>query len=166
MSVADDRLKVLSISKLSQRRPETSYDKPCDHRRPRGRGMIGSWVIYCRHRGQVGSSVVAVLVVASLWIYLNATVYAIVNDRLSPSEVAIIPDMGHDGWVNDVTLSNIHQRSLFTSRFHLYKNTKESMETPLECISDLLQNQDTCPLIKNNAALDCFVSRCLYVCHK
>ena len=38
--------------------------------------------------------------------------------------------MGHDGWANVITLSNIHERSLFTSRFHLYKNTKVSMETP------------------------------------
>ena len=40
----------------------------------------------------------------------------------------------------DVTLSNIDERSLFTSRFHLYKNTKLSIETPQECILDLLQN--------------------------
>ena len=59
----------------------------------------------------------------------GATLYAIVNDRLSALELAITPDMGHDGWANDVTLSNIHERSLFTSRFHLYKNTKVSMET-------------------------------------
>ena len=55
---------------------------------------------------------------------------AIVNDRLSALELAITPIMGHDGWANDVTLSNSHERSLFTSRFHLYKNTKVSMETP------------------------------------
>ena len=60
----------------------------------------------------------------------GATVYAIVNDRLSALEIAITPDMGHDGWANDVTLSNIHHRSLFTSHFHLYKNTKVSTETP------------------------------------
>ena len=35
--------------------------------------------------------------------------------------------MGHGGWVNDIMLSNIHERSLLTSRFHLYKNTKVSM---------------------------------------
>ena len=58
----------------------------------------------------------------------GATVYAIVNDRLSALEVAITPDMGHDGWATDVTLSKIHDRSLFTSLFHLYKNTKVSME--------------------------------------
>ena len=55
---------------------------------------------------------------------------AIVNDRLSALELAITPDMGHDGWANDVTLSNIHERSLFTSCFHLYTNTKVNMETP------------------------------------
>ena len=55
---------------------------------------------------------------------------AIVNDRLGALELAITPDMGHDGWANVVTLSNIHERSLSTSRFHLYKNTKVSMETP------------------------------------
>ena len=60
----------------------------------------------------------------------GATVYAIVNDRLSALELAITPAIGHDGWANDVTLSNIHERSLFTSRFLLYKNTKVSMETP------------------------------------
>ena len=70
----------------------------------------------------------------------GATIYAIVNDRLSVLELAITPDMGHDGWANDVTLSNIHERSLFTSRFHLYKKTKGSMETQQERISDLLQN--------------------------
>ena len=47
---------------------------------------------------------------------------AIVNDQLSALELAITLNMGHDGWANDVTLSNIHERSLFTSRFHLYKN--------------------------------------------
>ena len=61
----------------------------------------------------------------------GATVYAIVNNRLSALKLAITPDMGHDGWANDVTLSNIHECSLFTSRFHLYKNTKVSMETRL-----------------------------------
>ena len=50
----------------------------------------------------------------------------IVNDQLSAS--AITPDMGHDGWANVVTLSNIHERSSFTSRFHLYKNTKVCMK--------------------------------------
>ena len=60
----------------------------------------------------------------------GATVYAIINDRLSPLELAITPDMGHDVWAKDITLRNIHERSLFTSRFHLYKNTKVSMETP------------------------------------
>ena len=55
---------------------------------------------------------------------------AIVNDRLSASELTITPDMGHDGWANDVKLSNIHERPLFTSRFHSYKNTKVRMETP------------------------------------
>ena len=47
----------------------------------------------------------------------DATVYAIVNDRLSSLEIDITPDIGNDGWANDVTLSNIHARSLFTSRF-------------------------------------------------
>ena len=55
---------------------------------------------------------------------------AIVNDRLSALELALTPDMGHDGWANVVTLSNIHGCSLFTSHFHLYKNTNASMETP------------------------------------
>ena len=59
-----------------------------------------------------------------------ATFYAIVNDRLSALEIAITPNMSHDGWANVVTLSNIHERSLFTSRLHLYKNTEVSMETP------------------------------------
>ena len=54
----------------------------------------------------------------------GATVYKIVNDRLAAFELAITPDVGHDGWASDVTLSNIHERSLFTSRFHLYKNIK------------------------------------------
>ena len=49
----------------------------------------------------------------------GATVYAIVNDRLSALELAITPDMGHDGWASDVALSNIHERSLITRRFHL-----------------------------------------------
>ena len=39
--------------------------------------------------------------------------------------------MGNDGWANVVTLSNIHKRSLSISRFYLYKNTKLSMEKPL-----------------------------------
>ena len=57
---------------------------------------------------------------------------AIVNDRLNALELAtcITPIMGHDAWATDVTLSNIHERFLFTSCFHLYKNTKVSMETP------------------------------------
>ena len=55
---------------------------------------------------------------------------AIVSDCLSALEPAITQDMGHDGWANDVTLSNIHERSLFTLRFHLYENSKVSMETP------------------------------------
>ena len=55
---------------------------------------------------------------------------AIVDDRLIVLELAITPDMGHDGWANDVTLSNIYGRSMFTLHFHLYKNTKVSMETP------------------------------------
>ena len=59
----------------------------------------------------------------------GATIYAIINDRLSAFELAITRDMGHDGWANDVTLSNIHERSLFTLRFHLYKDTKVSMGT-------------------------------------
>ena len=62
--------------------------------------------------------------------FYGATVYAIVNDRLSALELAKTPDMGHDGWANDVTLNNIHEHSLFTSRFHFYKNTKVNMETP------------------------------------
>ena len=61
---------------------------------------------------------------------LGFYVYAIVNDRLSALELAITPDMGHDGWANDVTLSNILERSLFTLRFLLYKNSKVSIETP------------------------------------
>ena len=60
----------------------------------------------------------------------DATVYEIVHDRLSAWELAITPDMGHDGWVSIVTLNNIHERSIFTSGFLLYKNTKVSMETP------------------------------------
>ena len=60
----------------------------------------------------------------------GATVYAIVHDRLSALELAVTPDMGHDGWASVVTLCNIHESSLLTSRFHLYKNTKVSMETP------------------------------------
>ena len=67
---------------------------------------------------------------AQLIVNNGATVYAIVNDQLSALELAITQDMGHDGWANDVTLSNIHMRSLFTSRFHLYKNTEVSMEIP------------------------------------
>ena len=56
---------------------------------------------------------------------------AIVNNRLNALGLAITPPyMGHDGWANDVTLSNIHERSLFTSRFHFYKKAKISMETP------------------------------------
>ena len=43
----------------------------------------------------------------------GATVYAIVNDRLSAFELAITPNMGHDGWASDVALSNIHERSLY-----------------------------------------------------
>ena len=31
----------------------------------------------------------------------------IVNDRLSALELATTPDMGHDGWANDVTLGNV-----------------------------------------------------------
>ena len=50
----------------------------------------------------------------------DATIYAIVNDRLSALELVITPDMGHDGWASD----------LITRRFHLYKNTKVSMGTP------------------------------------
>ena len=48
---------------------------------------------------------------------------AIVIGQLSALGLALTPDMGHDEWANVVTLSNIHERSLFTSRFHLYKNT-------------------------------------------
>ena len=55
---------------------------------------------------------------------------AIVNDHLSALELAITPDMGHDGWASVVTLSYIYEHSFFTSRFHLYKNTKVSIETP------------------------------------
>ena len=60
----------------------------------------------------------------------GATVYAIVNDRLSALELAITRDMGDDGWAIDDPLGNIHERSLFNSRFHLNKNTTVSMETP------------------------------------
>ena len=67
---------------------------------------------------------------AQLIVINGATIYAIVNDQLSALELAITSDMGHDGWANVVTLSNIHEHSLFTSRFHLYKNTEVSMETP------------------------------------
>ena len=49
-------------------------------------------------------------------------------------------------WTNVVTLSNIHESSLFTSRFQLYKSTKVSTETPL-------QNYDTCPLIVKSSNL-------------
>ena len=52
---------------------------------------------------------------------------AIVNDRMSALEPAITRVMGHDGWANDVMLSNVHEHSLFTSRFHLYKNTKVTL---------------------------------------
>ena len=41
----------------------------------------------------------------------GATVYAIVGDRLSALELARTPDMGHNGWANDVTLSHIHDRA-------------------------------------------------------
>ena len=34
------------------------------------------------------------------------------------------------GSASDVALSNIHERSLITRCFHLYKNTKLSVETP------------------------------------
>ena len=44
-------------------------------------------------------------------------------------QLAITPDMGH-GWASDVALSNIHEHYLFTSRFHLNKNKKVSIETP------------------------------------
>ena len=44
----------------------------------------------------------------------GATVYAIVNDRLSVLELATTPDVGHDGWAKEVTLSYIHERFLFT----------------------------------------------------
>ena len=57
---------------------------------------------------------------------------AIVNDQLSALELGITRDMGHNGWANDVTLSNIHERSLFTSRFHLYKNIKEHHKNAFE----------------------------------
>ena len=62
----------------------------------------------------------------------GATVCAIVNDRLSALnlELAITPNMSHDGLANVVTLSNIHGRFLFISRFHLYKNPKASIGTP------------------------------------
>ena len=73
-------------------------------------------------------------------VYNSATVYAIVNDILSALELAMTPDMGHDGWTSDVTLSHIYERSLFTSRFHLHRNTKVSMVTPYECIWAPLQN--------------------------
>ena len=33
-------------------------------------------------------------------------------------------------WADDVTLSNIHERSMFTWLFSFIKNTKLSMETP------------------------------------
>ena len=45
--------------------------------------------------------------------YTNEWRYVIVNDRLSALELAITPNMGHDGWASDVALSNIHERSLF-----------------------------------------------------
>ena len=67
---------------------------------------------------------------------LNATsLYcsAIVNDQLSALELAITPDMGH-GWASDAAHSNIHERYLFTLLFNLYKKTKVSMDSPLECI--------------------------------
>ena len=70
------------------------------------------------------------LVCAGLYALNGATVYAIFNDRLSALELAITLDMGDGGWANDVTLSYIHERSLFISRFHLYKHTNVSMETP------------------------------------
>ena len=54
---------------------------------------------------------------------------AIVDERLSALELAIAPDIGHGGWANDVTQSSNHELFLFTSSFHLYKNTKVNMET-------------------------------------
>ena len=60
---------------------------------------------------------------------MHYSLYAIVNDRLSVLELAITPDMGH-GWASDVALSNIHERSLLTSCFLLYKNTTVSIKTP------------------------------------
>ena len=64
------------------------------------------------------------IICSSLIFNNGATGYAIVNDRLSALELAITLDIGHDGWANVVTLSNNHNRSLFTSRFHLFKNTE------------------------------------------
>ena len=64
------------------------------------------------------------IICSSLIFNNGATGYAIVNDRLSALELAITLGMGHDGWVNVVTLSNIHDSSLFTSHFHLFKNTE------------------------------------------
>ena len=61
--------------------------------------MVFSYILLCSYINENGD-----------------TVYAIVNDRFNALELAITPDMGHDGWANDVTLSNIHGRSLFTSR--------------------------------------------------
>ena len=40
---------------------------------------------------------------------------AIVNNRLSALVLALTPNIGHYSWANDVTLSNIHKRSLFLS---------------------------------------------------
>ena len=60
---------------------------------------------------------------ACIWCY---SLYAIVNDRLSALELAITPGVGHDGWANDVTLSNIHERSLFTSRFQLFQDHRSN----------------------------------------
>ena len=48
---------------------------------------------------------------------------AIVNDQLSALELDINPDMGHGGWPNVLTLINIHERSLFTSRFYSMRTT-------------------------------------------
>ena len=45
----------------------------------------------------------------------------------------ITPDMCQ-GWASEVALSNIHEQYLLTSRFHLDKNKKVSMETLKECI--------------------------------
>ena len=63
----------------------------------------------------------------------GATLDAIVNDRLSALELAITPDMGHDGWANDVTLSNIlclhHLFIYIRTQKYVWKHHTNAFET-------------------------------------